>query len=62
VTGWRTPPGDAAALADAIGKMLSLQAEERAALGARARAAVLSGYTTEAMQAATMAVYRELLR
>jgi glycosyltransferase involved in cell wall biosynthesis len=62
VTGWRTPPGDAAALADAIGKTLSLPAEERAALGARARAAVLSGYTTEAMQAATIAVYREVLR
>ncbi|MCA3285683.1 MAG: glycosyltransferase family 4 protein [Roseomonas sp.] len=61
VTGWRTPPGDAAALADAIGKTLSLPAEERAALGARARAAVLSGYTTEAMQAATIAVYREVL-
>ncbi|MCA3309993.1 MAG: glycosyltransferase family 4 protein [Roseomonas sp.] len=62
VTGWRTPPGDAAALADAIGKTLSLPAEERAALGARARAAVLSGYTTAAMQAATIAVYREVLR
>jgi glycosyltransferase involved in cell wall biosynthesis len=61
VTGWRTPPGDAAALADAIGKMLSLPAEERAALGTRARAAVLSGYTTAAMQAATIAVYREVL-
>jgi glycosyltransferase involved in cell wall biosynthesis len=61
VTGWRTPPGDAAALADAIGKALSLPGEERAALGARARAAVLSGYTTAAMQAATMAVYREVL-
>jgi glycosyltransferase involved in cell wall biosynthesis len=62
VTGWRTPPADAAALADAIGKALAQPAEERAALGARARAAVLSGYTTAAMQAATMAVYREVLR
>ena len=62
VTGWRTPPGDAAALANAIGTTLALPAEERAALGARARAAVLSGYTTAAMQAATMAVYREVLR
>ena len=61
VTGWRTPPGDAAALAQAIGKALALPAVERAALGARARAAVLSGYTTEAMQAATIAVYRELI-
>jgi glycosyltransferase involved in cell wall biosynthesis len=62
VTGWRTPPGDAAALADAIGKALALPSEERAALGARARSAVLSGYTTAAMQAATIAVYREVLR
>jgi glycosyltransferase involved in cell wall biosynthesis len=62
VTGWRTPPGDAAALAKAIGKTLALAAEERVALGARARAAVLSGYTTAAMQAATIAVYREVLR
>ncbi|MCZ8141551.1 MAG: glycosyltransferase family 4 protein [Acetobacteraceae bacterium] len=61
ITGWRIPPGDAAALADATGKALALPAAERAALGARARAAVLSGYTTEAMQAATMAVYRELI-
>ena len=62
VTGWRTPPGDAAALAEAIGKALALPPAERAALGARARAAVLSGYTTAAMQAATIAVYREVLR
>jgi glycosyltransferase involved in cell wall biosynthesis len=61
VTGWRTPPGDAAALAAAIGKALALPPAERAALGARARAAVLSGYTTEAMQAATIAVYQELI-
>jgi glycosyltransferase involved in cell wall biosynthesis len=61
ITGWRIPPGDAAALADAIGKALALLPAESAALGARARAAVLSGYTTEAMQAATIAVYRELI-
>ncbi|MCA3424098.1 MAG: glycosyltransferase family 4 protein [Roseomonas sp.] len=61
VTGWRIPPGDAAALAEAISKALTLPSAEGAALGARARAAVLSGYTTEAMQAATMAVYRELI-
>ncbi len=61
ITGWRIPPGDAAALADAIGKALALPPAECAALGARARAAVLAGYTTEAMQAATMAVYRELI-
>ena len=41
--------------------LLALLPAESAALGARARAAVLSGYTTEAMQAATIAVYRELI-
>jgi glycosyltransferase involved in cell wall biosynthesis len=61
VTGWRTPPGDAAALAGAIGRVLALPAEDRAAIGAAARAAVLAGFTTARMQAATLAVYRELL-
>jgi len=61
VTGWRVPPGDAAALANAIARVLALPAQDRAAMGARARAAVLAGYTTARMQAATLAVYRELL-
>lgn len=61
ITGWRTPPGDASALAAALSRALAMTDSERAALGARARAAVLSGYTTAAMQAATMATYRELL-
>jgi glycosyltransferase involved in cell wall biosynthesis len=61
-TGWRVPPGDAEALAGAIARALALPAAARAAMGARARAAVLGGgYTTEAMQRATLAVYRELL-
>jgi glycosyltransferase involved in cell wall biosynthesis len=60
VTGWRTPPGDAEALAGAIARVLALPAADRAAIGARARAAVLAGYTTARMQAATLAVYREL--
>lgn len=61
VTGWRVPPGDADSLAAAIGRVLAMPAAERAAAGARARAAVLAGYTTARMQAATLAVYRELL-
>jgi glycosyltransferase involved in cell wall biosynthesis len=60
VTGWRVPPGDPGALAAAIARALALPAAERAAMGARARAAVLAGYTTARMQAATLAVYREL--
>ena len=61
VTGWRVPPGDPEALAGAIRRALALPAEGRAAIGAAARAAVLARYTTAAMQAATLDVYRELL-
>lgn len=61
VTGWRVPPGDPAALAQAIGWVLGLPGAERAAVAARARDVVLERYTTTAMQQATIAVYRELL-
>ena len=61
LTGWRVPPGDAAALASAIGRALDLPAAARAALGERARAAVLARCTTRAMQEATLDVYGELL-
>ncbi|WP_338150878.1 glycosyltransferase family 4 protein [Neoroseomonas soli] len=61
VTGWRVRPGDPMALAAAIGRVLAMPAEARAAIGAQARAAVLAGYTTARMQAATLAVYREVL-
>jgi glycosyltransferase involved in cell wall biosynthesis len=61
VTGWRVPPGDPAALAAAIDAALGLPAGERAAIGARAREAVLARCTTAAMQAATLGVYREVL-
>ena len=61
VTGWRVPPGDAAALAQAIDHALSLPQDERAAIEANARASVLRSYTKQAMQAATLDVYRELL-
>ena len=48
-------------LAAAIERVLALPAPTRADLGTRARAAVLRGYTVAAMQAATLAVYDELL-
>ena len=60
VTGWRVGPGDPAALARAVARALALPPAERAAMGRRARAAVLARYTTRAMQEATLAVYREL--
>lgn len=61
VTGWRVPPGDPDALAGAIARVLALPVQDRAAMSARARAAVLAGYTTARMQTATLDVYRELL-
>ena len=60
-TGWRIPPDDPAALAAALNHALLLPVAERDAMGARSRASVLSDYTVMAMQAATLAVYRELL-
>jgi glycosyltransferase involved in cell wall biosynthesis len=61
VTGWRVLPGDAAALAARLDQMLALDDAARAELGAASRASVLAHYTTEAMQAATLGVYQELL-
>jgi glycosyltransferase involved in cell wall biosynthesis len=61
VTGWHVPPGDPAALAAALDEALALSAADRFALGERARASVLANFTTERMQEATLAVYRELL-
>ncbi len=61
VTGWRVPPGDADALAAALNDALKMQPADRDALGRRARASVCAHYTTAAMQAATLEVYRDLL-
>jgi glycosyltransferase involved in cell wall biosynthesis len=61
-TGWRVTPGDAGALGEVIAHVLRLSAEERAALGARARSSVLTQFTTAAMQQATLNVYGEVLR
>ncbi len=60
-TGLLVPPNDTAALACALERILAQPREARAALGARARDAVLAHYTTERMTEATLAVYRELL-
>jgi glycosyltransferase involved in cell wall biosynthesis len=60
VTGWRVMPGDPAALAALLRQVLALPAAARAAIGARARAHVLQAYTTAAMQAATLDLYRDL--
>jgi glycosyltransferase involved in cell wall biosynthesis len=61
VTGVLVPPGDAAALAEAIAHVLALPEAERRAMGARARASVLAQYTVAGMQRTTLAVYEEIL-
>ena len=61
VTGFLVPPGDAAALAEAITRALALTAAQRAVLGKAGRERVLSLYTVDAMCAATLRVYGELL-
>ncbi len=61
VTGGRVPPADADALAAALDYVLASPPGERAALGAQARASVAAHYTVQAMQAATIEVYRDVL-
>lgn len=60
-TGWLVPPGDPDALAATLDGLLLLTPPERELYGHHARAAVLAQFTTQAMQDATMAVYREVL-
>ncbi|MGK7868298.1 glycosyltransferase family 4 protein [Falsiroseomonas sp. E2-1-a20] len=61
ITGWLVPPGDPAALAAMLAQVLAMPPALRDAVGQAAREAVLARYSTAAMQAATLAVYRELL-
>ncbi|MCB5174044.1 glycosyltransferase family 4 protein [Microvirga lenta] len=60
-TGWRIPPADADALAEAVGEALGLGASARIALGARARAHVEHHFSLERMVASTLDVYSEQL-
>jgi glycosyltransferase involved in cell wall biosynthesis len=60
-TGFRVPPADPDALAAALDAALDMAEDDRAAIGAAARAAVSARYTVAAMQAATIEVYREVL-
>jgi glycosyltransferase involved in cell wall biosynthesis len=61
VTGWLVPPNDVSALAAAIAEVLAMPEAARDAFGRTARCSVLRDRTTAVMQAATIAVYRELL-
>jgi glycosyltransferase involved in cell wall biosynthesis len=61
MAGWLVPPGDGAAMAEAIEQALALSAERRAEMGARARAHALSGFSLQAMRTSTLQVYDSLL-
>jgi len=60
-TGWLVPPGDADALAAALGEALALSPEARLARAERALAHVRAAFTTQHMTANTIAIYEELL-
>ena len=59
-TGILVPPRDAEALADAIGQLAN-DAELRARLGAGARHLAETHFSIAQVQAATLAVYRQLM-
>ncbi len=60
-TGWLYAPGDAAALAEAIGKALDLDPSQRAHMGMAGRARVNARYTVRQMQEATLKVYERAM-
>ncbi|CAN7642529.1 glycosyltransferase family 4 protein [Bosea sp. LjRoot9] len=60
-TGWRVPPGDAAALAASLAEALALRPSARDALARRARQHVERHFSLETMVAETLDVYCALL-
>lgn len=60
-SGWRVPPGDAAALSETIGEALALSPQERAEIGRRGREHALANFSLGAMKTKTLRVYHSLL-
>jgi glycosyltransferase involved in cell wall biosynthesis len=60
-TGWRAPPGDAPALAEALQGALALGATAREAVAQRARAHVERHFSLEQMTQDTLAAYLSVL-
>lgn len=60
-TGVLAAPGDAGAMAAALGKVLALSSGERLAMGERGARRARRLYSVEAMQSATLAVYDEMM-
>lgn len=60
-TGVLVPPGDAAALAEALHALMTAEPAARASMGRQAREHIAAHFTVERMCADTIALYRELL-
>jgi glycosyltransferase involved in cell wall biosynthesis len=60
-TGYLVPPGDADALAEAIVMVAKMSPEVRDTMGQQARDRARANFSTQAMTAATLSVYKELL-
>ena len=60
-TGWRVPPNDVRAMADAMMEALSLSMSERDELGRRARTHATQNFSLERMTGDTLAIYSEIL-
>lgn len=60
-SGLLVPPGDAAALAEAVDRLLQAGAEARRAMGAQGRAHIAANFSLARMTADTLALYRNLL-
>ncbi|MEP4806457.1 MAG: glycosyltransferase, partial [Hyphomicrobiales bacterium] len=60
-TGWRVPPGDVGALADALQTVLTMSEQERRTIGKRAREHAVANFSLDAMCNQTLAVYKSLL-
>jgi glycosyltransferase involved in cell wall biosynthesis len=61
VTGFLFPPGDAGACADAIKRALTMPPDERKAMATKGRQRATNTYSVDAMCAATLRVYRDVL-
>jgi len=60
-TGWLFEPGNADALAAVLDDALAMSTEDAAQMGARARRHALNSFTSAAMCASTLDVYRDVL-
>ncbi|MBC7103093.1 MAG: glycosyltransferase family 4 protein [Parvibaculum sp.] len=60
-TGFRVPPGDAEALAEAMAKVMAMGPEARAAMGAAGHENARTHYSVEAMCGATLEIYARLI-